>query len=459
MKTVKRILALIMVAMLVVTLLAACGKKDEAPVSSNPADAVVYLEGSTKAQTDLFGELAGTKLRICEDADLEDWEVAFYRQLQEETGMTVEMEPLTSNELHTKIAQAVASNDKRNYFDVGVTANSGLLNTIYSGLAVPMDKYIYYDDPVWKYDDITDFNSLDLYKIDGHYWGAPSHGFHENFIFYNKTYFEEVGAPDPYTEYYLKDNWTFETFLNTCEAVTRRNDAGVVTTHAWATWNYFTFCFAAGNDMIEQNENDRWQIVFDQPNGIAGLDVFYESVKNGYLLTSSSGYQEFVDRKIAMLIEKPSSAIGVTHIYERSDDEICMVPFPKMDASQEKYRCPMTVSGYYITACSQNKQGAAAYIYYHRLGEQNRDASDIGRQNQYVRILNEESQARRDEYIAKCDFGVPFIDGLNGWSNEARESFLNVMRNELKSPATAVDTMKPMILDCLRRTVTDFEND
>ena len=467
MKKIKRILALLMALCLVICL-AACAdsdnddtssrrrKKDKTSSSTSSGETSsggdVIISGTTETVA-LFGDLTGTKIRIAEDAVLEDWELAFYEQLEEETGMTVEMEPMSSNELMNKISQAVASGDRRNYFDVGITSNAGLLNTIYSNLAIPMDDYIYYDDPVWEYDKVADFNSLDLFYIDGHYWGAPSYDFHENYIFYNKTYFEEVGAPDPYEDYYLKDNWTFDTFFDTCEAVTRRNDNGVVTTYAWATWNYFTFCSAAGNDMIEQDGNGEWQIVFDQPNGMAGLNVIYESVKNGWLLTNSSGYDEFVNRKVAMFIEKPSSAIGATDIYERSSDEICIVPFPKMNSEQEKYICPMIVSGYYIAACTQNPAGAAAYIYYHRLGEQNRNSTEIGKQNIARNVLNEESQARRDEYIAKCDFAVPFIDGLNGWYGGARETFLNVMRKEKKNPAVAVDTMIPLIRDCLRRTV------
>lgn len=447
----KRFLALLMVLLMTVTLLAACGKK-ETPAEGGAA-AVGYMEGGNAEQIALFGDLTGTKLRVADDVALQEWEEAFYKQLEEETGMIVEIEPMSSAELTTKIAQAVAAGDTRNYFDVGVLQTPTFLNIVYGSQAIPLDQYIYYDDPVWKYDDATDFNSLELFKHDGHYWGAPSHGFHETFIFYNKTYFEEVGAPDPYEEYYLKDNWTFETFLDTCKAVTKKNDDGEVETYAWATWNYFSFCAAAGNDMIAYNgDKNAWEIVFDQPNGIAGLNVYYESVINDYVLIGSSGHNEFVNRKVVMHIDKPSGTIGPTNIYERSSDEICMVPFPKMDASQEKYISPMTVSGYHIASCAQNPAGAAAYIYYHRLGEQNRDASEVGRENQYKTILNKESQERRKEYIAKCDFSTFMIDGLNGWYSGTRDTFLNIMRKERKNPATAVDTMKGLVRDAMRQT-------
>ena len=97
----KRILAFLMVAMLVVTLLAACQKK-EAP-AENPAAEVGYMEGANANQIELFGDLTGTKLRVADDVVLDEWEEAFYEQLQEQTGMEVEIEPMSSAELTQKI--------------------------------------------------------------------------------------------------------------------------------------------------------------------------------------------------------------------------------------------------------------------------------------------------------------------------------------------------------------------
>lgn len=447
MKSVKRVLALLL-ALAMVVALAACGGDD---TSSNSGDGTNYMTGYTEDQVAKFGDLKGTKLRVSDDVVLQDWESEFYKQLENETGMIVEIVPLGSGELTTKVTQAVASGDTRNYFDVMDVVNSTILNAIYGNLIIPMDAYISYDDPVWKYSDVADFNSLELFKVDGHYYGAPSHGYHETFIFYNKTYFEEMQAPDPYTEYYLKDNWTFQTFLDTCKAVTKLKEDGTVDVAAWATWNYFSFAAAAGNNIIDQNDKGKWEVVIDQPNGMAGLDVLYQSATNGWVDLSTSGYDEFVNRKIAMFIEKPSSAMGGTDAYARMTDEIGMVPFPKMNAEQEKYIAPMSCSGYSIAACAQNPAGAAAYIYYHRLAEQRRDESEWGQQN-LLRFLNEEATERRNEYIAKCDFSMYMIDGLTGWYSDSRKTFLNYMW-EGNNPATVVDSMKSLISDCLRKTV------
>ena len=455
MKLFKRILALAMAVAMIATL-AACGGGETASGSGDDSSYPVYTyipDDKNSEQAKKFGDLKGTKIRVAESVKLEDWESNFYKQLEETTGMTVEMDHMGSGELATKIAQAVASGDDKNYFDVADLVNSTILNMVYGNLILPMDQYIYYDDPVWKYAEAADFNSLELFKIDGHYYGAPSHGYHETFIFYNKTYFEEMQAPDPYTEYYLKDNWTFETFLDTCKAVTKKRDDGSIEVAAWATWNYFSFAAAAGNDGVAQDENGNWDVVIDEPNGMAGLDVLYQCAKEGYLNVKTSGYFEFVNRKIAMLVEKPSSAISGTDAYQRMTDEIGLVPFPKMNKEQEKYICPMTVSGYGIAACAQNPAGAAAYVYYHRLGEQNRDATPTHKQWMLENTLNQESLDRRDEYIKKCSFSTYMIDGLTGWYNENRTTFLNVMFKDMTNPATAIDSMIPLIKDSLRKTV------
>ena len=445
----KRILALLLAVFMVVSL-AACGG-DENKEGTEGTD---YLAGANEKQAALFGDLKGTKLRVADNIVLDKWQEDFYKQFQESTGMTVEIEPMSSNELLVKIAQAVASGDTRNYFDVAIIVNSTLLNAFYGNLIVPMDQYIDRDDPVWKYSysDNTDFLAPDVYKIDGHIYGAPSHGYHETFIFYNKTFFEEMQAPDPYTEYYLKDNWTFDTFFDTCEAVTKRAEDGSVEVAAWATWNYFSFAAAAGNDFIAQNDKGKWEVIVDQPGGMAGLNLLYECSKNGWLDTSTSGYEDFVNRKIAMIVDKPSSAMGGPDAYSRMSDEIGMIPFPKLNKEQEKYICPLTISGYAIASCAQNPAGAAAYIYYHRIGEMARDESEWGQQH-IRKFLDDEAMERRKEYLTKCEFSVPMIDGLTGWySGGARSQFLKKIWNG-ENPATIIDSLIPIVKDCLRKTV------
>ena len=146
MKTARRFLALLIALLMVFTLLAACGNGDGN--GDTASDTLDYLEGSSNNQIALFGDLKGTKLRISGSVEMKDWEKDFFPQFEESTGMTVEIEPMSATELLTKITQAVASNDQRNYYDVAVIGNTSILQAIYGNLIIPMDQYrknlIYY---------------------------------------------------------------------------------------------------------------------------------------------------------------------------------------------------------------------------------------------------------------------------------------------------------------------------
>ena len=163
MKTFKRMFSAFLTLLLVFSL-SACGG-DKPSFETCETD---YLAGGSDKQISLFGDLKGKKLRVGDSVAMDKWEEDFYKQLEETTGMKVEIEPLESAELNAKIAQAVASGDTRNYFDVAVVVNSTILNMIYANLIVPMDNYIDRDDPVWKYSYAdTDIIAPDVYKIDG----------------------------------------------------------------------------------------------------------------------------------------------------------------------------------------------------------------------------------------------------------------------------------------------------
>lgn len=402
-----------------------------------------YVDGSTEAQKKLFGELSGTKLRVADDPVLEDWKANFYTQLKATTGMTVEIIPMSESELVSKITQAVASGSKENYFDVATVSNRTILSMIYQKLLLPMDQYIAKDDPVWRYSENSKVLAPELFEIGGYTWGVPSHDYHETYIFYNKTHFKNVGAPDPYTEYYLKNNWTFDTFMTTCRAVTTSNVS------AWASWNYFSFASAAGNDMIARNSKGEWEIIIDRSNGMAALDLLYQSSKNGWLDSSTAGYQEFISGDLAMLIATPE-AIHATDAYARMSDEIGLVPMPKLDASQKSYIAPLDASGYGIAACAQNPDGAAAYIYYLRIAEQERDKTEFGQQNLLHRLDRDATQ-RRNEYLSKCAFSVPTIDGLDEWYSQNRKTFLNTVFKT--KPSDVKNDLVALIYDSLKNTV------
>lgn len=398
--------------------------------------------------TSLFGDLSSTKLRVADNALLEEWEETFYIQLEEETGMTVEIIPMTDSELNNKIAQAVASGDRRNYFDVAKISTSNLIQQVYTNLIMPIDMYLDREDPalLYPYTENLDFFAPDIFKIGRYSYGIPTYDFHENYIFYNKAIFQKMGIPDPYEEYYLKDNWTFETFLQTCEATTKNNQGVNSNITAFATSDYFTFLAAAGNPVVQQTDSGKWEVIIDKPNGMAGLDLLYNSAKSGWFDPEDYDIEEFLEGEIAMIIDKPSAAIG----FAETKDEIGLLPLPKWNDTEEKYFCALNASGYGIAACTQNSAGAAAYCYYRYIAEQKllKKNFELG-----LAVLNQEAMDRRTEYISKCEFIIPLGDGLNDWLDKGvREEFWNKLFSEHLEPASAIDDMSDLIRKCLKIT-------
>lgn len=112
------------------------------------------------------------------------------------------------------------------------------LNWCYGNLAQPLNKYLDLKSPTWNLDDMSQF------KIGTNYYGIPLYEYNGFMIYYNKALFKAQKQPDPYTEYYLKGNWTFETFRKVAKAMTIV-EGGTVKTQGFATWYFPVLCWPA----------------------------------------------------------------------------------------------------------------------------------------------------------------------------------------------------------------------
>lgn len=414
--------------------------------------------GGKSKQEQLFGDLKGKTVRIVVGADMNDWQKNFHKEFKAKYGLKALDEVIYSyQEQQTKLQMIVASGDAKNYLDVATTGPTTLLRYVYGNILMPIDKYLDRNDPVWKYYNTGTENDQfapDMYKVDGQIYGSPSYGYQETYIFYNKTYFNEKKIKDPYKEYYLKNNWNFETFKQIAkEATTLAKDGKTVQTYGFATWNYFSFLQAAGNSAIEPSGKGKWKATVDQPSGLAALKLLYECHNNNWFTWKISGYTEFMERKTAMLIERPGNAMAGNDCYNRMTDEIGMVPMPKWRNS-DPYYAPTTADGMGVPTCSKNPAGAVAYIYEYIAAMQKRDAAKSGWGYEWRRrVLSDEHFAIREDYMKKAKLNVTQIDGLSGWYNENRTDFFGIMFDKGVNPANALDQMLPLINSSLKKTV------
>ncbi len=409
-------------------------------------------------QEELFGNLKGTTVRVVVGPTLTDWEKKVYEDIKKKYQLkALDLVVYSYAEQQTKLPLLVVSGDTKNYLDVCTTGPTTLLRYVSGNVLMPIDKYLDKTDPAWNYagsDPKDPICMLDMYKVDGRIYGSPSYGYHEAYIFYNKTYFNEKRIKDPYTEYYKKNNWNFETFKQVArDATTFGKDGKTVDTYGFATWNYFAFLQAAGNSSIVEAGKGKWKVTVDQPSGLAALQLLYDCNMNNWFTPNISGYTEFMERKTAMLIERPGNAMGGNDCYNRMSDEIGMVPMPKWRNS-DKYYAATTADGKGVPTCSKNPAGAAMFIYEYTKAERDRHFAKSGYgYEQRRRMLSDEHYAIREDYIKKAELNVSLIDGLAGWYNENRQDFFDIIFKEKSKPANAIDKMLPLINSSLKKTV------
>lgn len=413
---------------------------------------------SSAKQIGLFGDLKGKTVRVVVGPSQNEWEKKFYKDFKEKYKLkSLDLVVYSYAEQQTKLPMLVVSGDTKNYLDVCTTGPTTLLRYVYGNVLMPIDKYVDKKDAGWNYpgtDPKNPQSMLDLYTVDGHMYGSPSYGYPETFIFYNKTYFNEKRIKDPYTEYYLKNNWNFETFKTLArDATTFAKDGKTVQTYGFATWNYFAFLQAAGNSAIVPTGKGRWKATVDQPSGLAALQLLYECSMNNWFTQNISGYNEFVERKTAMLIERPANAMAGNDCYNRMSDEIGMIPMPKWRNS-DKYYAPTTADGMGVPTCSKNPAGAVAFIYEYNQAFKVRDSSTSGVNYQIrKKIISDEHLKIRNEYLKKATINVSLIDGLAGWYAESRDEFFKIIFVDKTKPANALEKMLPLINNSLKKTV------
>ncbi len=409
-----------------------------------------YLDKEGTKQEKMFGNLQGTKLRVPGNAVPTEWENTFVKQFEKKYGVDVEVVPMTFAEQQTKLPSIIASKDKKNYLDVCTISNTTFLRYIYGNIIQDFTKYVDTADKDWKYFG-TNTPAYNSYTLNNKIYGSVPIEIHETYIFYNKTYFKEKNIKDPYEQYYLKNNWTFDTFAQVAkQAVSYAADNKTIETYGWATWNYFAFAQAAGNSVIK-TDGKKWAINLTDANGMAALNLLYRCTQDNSV-APFSGTNEFLKRKTAMIIERPNYAVGATNAYDKMSDEIGMVPMPKVDKNSDYYY-PVTADGKAIPNCAQNIPGAVAWIYEFNKAVKERNSLEI--ETYRKNFISEEHEKIRNEYIKKAKPCYTWVDGLSGWYNgkNNRSAFLDIILKEKANPAVALDRMLPLLKESLRATV------
>lgn len=302
-----------------------------------------------KTSEELYKGIKGTTLKLLWHSDPNDIFLKRKQAFERAYGCKVEIVMYTWNDWQNQLLSLVVSG---NVPDTMGLPDATYLKWLSRGLIQPIDEYIDPNDAVW-----SDY-IYNVFSWKGKHYGVASTDGAGFYTIYNASMFKAKGVKTP-LEYYNEGKWNFPNFRRAAIDMTYGDVTGVGIDWRW------TLALCNGNSVVNlNNTKGEVKISFNEPNGIAGIELFTELFRDNYAITGK-GLTDFGDGKIAMILERPWNTIGQWDLrntkMKNTDIEIC--PMPK----GPDVKSNMLVSVVSAEGCpsgAKNPLAACAWYYY-----------------------------------------------------------------------------------------------
>lgn len=264
-----------------------------------------------------------------------------------------------------------------------------------SGICQPVEDYLA------GYEDIFDQVEVDTWK--GHVWGLTSS--YCNYISgmqYNDTLFKNMGLKTP-KEYYLEDNWTWDTFLECAKATTKDNDSDGVT-DLWGC-SYVDLAKNLSYSIVEIQDNGYLKTRLDNDYNREVIQFVYDLCSVEQVVPPASVAKEDLSFEKGTIAMKPHSSLYGTVL--ENGDLLSVVPMPKQNKDAEYVSIGMNDYRYYVGAACEHPEvmvDLAAYLQKnaHMLYRDKRlDLKNKGEDIEYIKALDKTLMAvNRCEYFS-----------------------------------------------------------
>lgn len=221
-------------------------------------------------------------------------------------------------------------------------ANNFLLN---------LDSFIAADTEFKAEDYYESMLNLGKMNLSGSQYMLPR-DYNKIIVYYNKDLFTNAGISSD-SEFYPKDDWTYEEFLSTCLQLKSNLPNGVYPVDAMLTWApiYNTFIRSFGGQIMDENGKP----AFDSEEAIKGLDAMNTLYSKGYTINPSHKTEDlFLSGKSVMWFSTRPSITAI----EAQNLNYDAVTFPFVG---EHGYIGTGASGYAVASSSKNK--TLAYIF------------------------------------------------------------------------------------------------
>lgn len=300
-----------------------------------------------KKFTDL--DLKGVTLKVLIWYKPQPWEQEIYDQFCEMTGCKIKF--VTFNQQSTtmskKLTAMIAANSAP---DMVPLSENDFIPCVYSKLLQPISKFVDTSDSWVDWDIST--NS----KYAGEYYGITSKMWGDNvFVYFNKSLFKKsVSVSKTPLDYYNEGKWTWDTFKELAEKMTKKDQNGVVTQLGCYSGLYNTFSQSAGGAIVSY-KNGKFVNTITNPAVKQAAAFEKDLIEKGCLNYNTNTW----DQGTTAMFIYPQYMARNPEQYKRSF-EWDWVPFPSYTGGTS-YQ-PITVQMGCVPAKAKNAEAAYALI-------------------------------------------------------------------------------------------------
>lgn len=374
----KRIIALILALIVIVTLVG-CGSKKREPIvlTLSTEDSVAILAAAGVKLPDISeAKGANSEVIYFSYVDLmnnysEDEVVnTGYWTFRNKYNSTVTFWETTYQERYDRLATLVVGGTPPDFFPAGVSSEATFPMYCVHGTFAPVDAYVDYTDELWK--GMAD--AAEAFALGSRHFAFVTDITFRNIVPYNRRVLNEYGYEDP-VDLYFNDEWTWNMFYELC-ADFSDEDAMRYGVEGDA-YNGALVQEATGRKIIKKDENGHYYADVDDPVIEAANDLLYDLKKNGYVYHSGSNYwagrsnpkvpgDGVKDGLTLFYITLFTSLRGpvdeISAIWgDISEQEIMFVPLPRYDNGDGEYYLASIPTGYMLVSGAQNPDGVALY--------------------------------------------------------------------------------------------------
>ena len=373
MKNLKRILALALCLLMVVTMVG-CGKKKRQPIkltlSTEDAEAILNAAGIRLPPVE---EAAGANSTVTwfawydpfQNYDEGEMVNTGYFTFTEKYGGNIVFDETTYQERNNDLANRIMADTSPDLYPAGAsnTANFPLnaLNHMYQ----PVDDWVDLTDPLWE--GVAD--AADYYLLKGKHYAIITYMKFKDVVPYNRRVIEEYGYDDP-AELYANDDWTWSKFYEMALDFTDP-DANRFGVDGFYVANGIVEQ-STGHYIIGRDEEGNYVSNIDDPIIEEGEALIYELSRNDCFFREGTNYWALnnyehghgvKDGNVLFwpaeydlwgnTVEEYAQTYG-----DLTQQEIMFVPYPRRDDGDGIYYLSTRPDGFSLVQGAPNPEGA-----------------------------------------------------------------------------------------------------